>query len=69
MHAIESESGEAIVSATIALGHSLRLKVVAEGVETEAQHARLAAMGCDHGQGFLYSAAVPAAALERMLAG
>jgi EAL domain-containing protein (putative c-di-GMP-specific phosphodiesterase class I) len=51
---------EAIVSAIVALAHSLKLKVVAEGVETEAQLAMLRARGCDEYQGFLTSKAVPA---------
>ncbi|HEV7803641.1 MAG TPA: EAL domain-containing protein [Burkholderiales bacterium] len=62
-----SSSDEAIVRATIALAHSLQLKVVAEGVETERQHAQLALMGCDQGQGFLYSPAVTATDFEGLL--
>jgi diguanylate cyclase (GGDEF)-like protein len=50
----------AIVRHSIELGRSLGLRVVAEGVESCEAHERLAAMGCDHGQGFLYSRAVPA---------
>jgi predicted signal transduction protein with EAL and GGDEF domain/CheY-like chemotaxis protein len=49
----------AIVRAIIALGHSLDLKVVAEGVETAAQLKFLQAESCDAIQGFLMSAAVP----------
>ena len=56
----EDRTDAAIVSALIVLGHSLGLRVVAEGVETEAQRATLAALGCDSYQGFLCSAAVPA---------
>ena len=58
----------AIVRHSIELGRSLGLRVVAEGVESREAHERLAAMGCDHGQGFLYSPAVPAEAFEECIA-
>ena len=51
----------AIVSAVIELAHAFGLSVVAEGVERAGQHAALVAMGCDIGQGYLWSAPVPAA--------
>jgi diguanylate cyclase (GGDEF)-like protein/PAS domain S-box-containing protein len=54
----------AIVSAVIALGHSLGLEVVAEGVESEVQLAFLKESGCDVIQGFFYSPAVSAATFE-----
>jgi EAL domain-containing protein (putative c-di-GMP-specific phosphodiesterase class I) len=57
----------AIAAAIINLGHSLGLRVVAEGVEQEAQREFLRASGCDEMQGFLFSAAVPAADAQRML--
>ena len=58
---------EAIVSAIIALAHSLKLKVVAEGVETEAQLAMLKARHCDEYQGYLTSRAVDAEEFERVV--
>ena len=49
------------------MAHKLGLKVIAEGVETEAQRALLAAYGCDYAQGWLYSKALPAAEFEALL--
>lgn len=57
----------AIVRAIIALGHSLGLKIVAEGVETFAQLQFLQAEACDAVQGFLMSAAVPASSFAELL--
>ncbi len=51
----------AITKGIIALGHSLALKVIAEGVETQAQLDLLRRHRCDEFQGFLFSAAIPAA--------
>ena len=57
---IESDANDAaICSATIALGHSLGLELVAEGVETPAQRDFLADLGCDVLQGYLYSKPMP----------
>jgi EAL domain-containing protein (putative c-di-GMP-specific phosphodiesterase class I) len=57
----------AIVRAIIALGHSLGLKIVAEGVTTQAQLKFLQAEGCDAIQGFLMSQAIPADAFVELL--
>ncbi len=58
---------EAIVAAIIALARSLKLKVVAEGVETQAQLALLQAMHCDEYQGFLNSRALEPAEFAELL--
>jgi diguanylate cyclase (GGDEF)-like protein len=57
-----------IVGAIISLAHGLRLKVVAEGVETAEQLALLTGMGCDQYQGFFRSAAVAPADVKSLLA-
>jgi len=58
----------AIVSAVVAMAQSLKLAVVAEGVETEEQLAFLGDRRCDRMQGFLFSPAVPAAECGELLA-
>ncbi len=57
----------AIVSAVIAMARALDLEVIAEGVETEAQRATLAALGCDAYQGYFFSAALPIVKFDAML--
>jgi diguanylate cyclase (GGDEF)-like protein/PAS domain S-box-containing protein len=61
------DSNAVIVRSTIDLAHNLGLEVVAEGVETEAAAAHLAALGCDKLQGFLLSRPVPADQLAGLL--
>jgi EAL domain-containing protein (putative c-di-GMP-specific phosphodiesterase class I) len=56
---------EAIIRAILAMAHSLKLSVVAEGVETEAQLRALQALRCDEFQGYWESPALPAAEFER----
>ena len=63
-----SRSDQAIVRATIAMAHSLNLKVIAEGVETMEQMAFLCEQGCDEVQGFLFSRAVPPQEFSELLA-
>ena len=58
----------AVVRAVLALGRDLGLRVVAEGVETPRQVARLTRMGCRIFQGFGYAAPLDAEAIGRLLA-
>ena len=59
----------AICTASIGLAHHLGLIVVAEGVETEGQHAFLDRLGCDMCQGYLFSRPLPLDALRQWLGG
>jgi len=61
VHNITTDPDDAaITNAVIELSHGLKLKVIAEGVETEGQRAFLHAHGCDEMQGYLFSRPVPA---------
>ena len=62
----DAETGE-IVRIIVMLAHGLHLKVVAEGVETQAQAEFLRDIGCELAQGYLYSKPVPAQAIEQLL--
>ena len=57
----------AIASAVVAMSHSLKLKVIAEGVETLEQLEFLKSLDCDEIQGYFISRPVPAAELEQLL--
>lgn len=57
-----------IVRAILSLAHKLRMDVVAEGVETEAQATRLREMGCEYGQGFFFHKPLNAEAATQLLA-
>lgn len=63
----ESPCAEAVVRATIDLAHRLGLGVVAEGVETAQTRERLMALGCDTGQGYLFSQPLPPSELTAWL--
>ena len=56
-----------IVGATVAAAHELNLVVIAEGIEDEQVRRRIAATGCRWAQGWLFSPAVPAQTLPRLL--
>lgn len=58
-----------LVMAIITLAHNLRLKVIAEGVETEEQLKFLQLLGCDEIQGYLFSMPVPAEEFKELLPG
>lgn len=66
-HLTTDHNDAVIARATINLGHSLNLEVIAEGVETEEQYEYLKAEGCDVIQGFLFGRPVPADAFAAML--
>jgi EAL domain-containing protein (putative c-di-GMP-specific phosphodiesterase class I) len=57
----------AVVAGIINLAHNLRIKVIAEGVETEEQHVILARQGCDQYQGYYFSKPLPASEIVTKL--
>ena len=61
-----TENGE-IVRTVIALAKALNLKVVAEGIESIHQFHQLKILGCEYGQGYLFSKPLPVADIERLL--
>jgi diguanylate cyclase (GGDEF)-like protein/PAS domain S-box-containing protein len=61
------EDDKAVASAVISLGQKLNLRVIAEGVETDAQAAFLRENNCDEMQGYLFSRPVPAQEIEELL--
>lgn len=64
-HALDNADSMTIVRAVIDLGHNLGLKVVAEGIETEAVWRMLVAEGCDFAQGYYISRPVSAADFDK----
>lgn len=65
---LETIQNDLVLSeAIVVMAHKLGLKVTAEGVETEAQRRLLVDIGCDHGQGFLFSPPLPAREFETYL--
>lgn len=66
---LESEGENvAIVRTIVALAHALGMDVIAEGVETAAQLARLRAIGCEYGQGYFFAKPLPSEAATALMA-
>ena len=66
---VNSSEDAAIVATIVALGKSLHLSLVAEGVETDEQRAELTRLGCDSLQGYLLGRPMPADALDQVMRG
>lgn len=64
---LTSSQDAAIVKAIIAMAHAMGIKVVAEGIEEKKQFDLLREMGCDYGQGFLFSPAVSSEKFLKMV--
>ncbi len=65
---LESDPNDVVLcEAIIVMAHKLGIKVIAEGIETEAQSKILLEAGCDFGQGYLFSKPVPADVFEALL--
>src|SRR5690606_36562058 len=62
---VSNEQDAALARAIITMAHSMRLKVVAEGVETEEQRVFLREQGCDEVQSYLVAMPVPPDQVER----
>jgi diguanylate cyclase (GGDEF)-like protein len=63
-----SADGGAIIQSIVTLGHALGMKVLAEGVESDAQRVLLRLAGCDEMQGYLFARPGPAEEIDRALA-
>jgi diguanylate cyclase (GGDEF)-like protein len=63
------ERQRSVVVSIIALSHGLGMTVLAEGIETAEQHQALVALGCERGQGFLFSRPIPATAFNASFIG
>jgi diguanylate cyclase (GGDEF)-like protein/PAS domain S-box-containing protein len=64
----DSVRNDTLLEAIVTLGKKLNMTMIAEGIETEAQLDRLRHLGCELGQGFLFSPAVPAGDVPSLLA-
>jgi len=64
-----NQDASAIATAVINLAHSLKMDVVAEGIELDAQNVFLRSLQCDAGQGYLFGKPMPPDAIELLMAG
>ena len=64
---LDNENDKAVADAVVSLGRTLNLRVIAEGVETDAQAAFLRSIHCDEMQGYLFSKPLPAMGVEELL--
>ena len=65
---LEDKNSQEIIASLVSLSKNLHLMVIAEFVETESQRDKLAELGCDAFQGYLYSKPVPLEAIIVMTA-
>jgi diguanylate cyclase (GGDEF)-like protein len=64
----KDDSGSEIVRTILALAHDLGMKVVAEGIETDEQLSELKSMGCEYGQGYLFTKPIDSQMASALLA-
>ncbi|HEY2738484.1 MAG TPA: EAL domain-containing protein [Thermoanaerobaculia bacterium] len=64
----EAEGNLAILEAIVTLAHQLGMEVVAEGIQTAGQVKKIRSLGCEYGQGFLFSKPVPGEDVEDLIA-
>jgi diguanylate cyclase (GGDEF)-like protein len=67
MNLTENESDRSLITAIIAMAKALNMKVIAEGIEEQAQADFLMQLNCEYGQGYLYSKPLPAVEFEKLL--
>jgi EAL domain-containing protein (putative c-di-GMP-specific phosphodiesterase class I) len=63
----ESERDDTLLATIISLGQKLEMTMLAEGIETQGQFSRLLRLGCELGQGYLFSPAVPTEEVAAMV--
>jgi len=64
----DAEGNLAILEAIVTLAHQLGMEVVAEGIQTAGQVKKIRSLGCEYGQGYLFSKPVPGDEVEDLIA-